>query len=877
MAGSLDQYWKKRDFGATPEPKGEVARAGKALSFVIQKHAATRLHYDFRLELEGTLVSWAIPKGPSLDPKVRRMAVHVEDHPLSYATFEGVIPKGHYGAGTVEVWDRGTWVPIEEPREGLRKGRLKFELHGEKLHGRWTLVRIEKTKGERQEVWLLIKEEDDEARPAAEYDITEALPESVMGNGKAAKKMKKKDSPKTQAKAAPSGIPEQAVPAKLPLSLFPQLATLVDAPPADEDGWIYEVKFDGYRVLARIDGDDVRLFTRNGNDWTSRMKSLRDEIAKLGIASGWIDGEIVVMNSRGLPDFQSLQGAFDSSKTKDIVYFAFDLPYFGGYDLRRVPLLQRRELLRSVFESRATPSVRFSDHFEGPAQPLLDGACRQGLEGLIGKRRDAPYSSSRSSSWIKLKCTRRQEFVIVGYTDPKGSRTGFGSLLLGYNDEQGRLHYAGNVGTGFDDNSLRSLTAQLKKLDTQKPPVAEVPRGVKGHWVKPKLVAEVAFTEWTSEGRIRHPVFHGLRTDKDPQAITRERVVDVPDDGEAAAKKSTRAGKKPAGAAATKATAAAATKKTAGAAAKKTAAAVAKNTATPTGGEVAGIKVTHAERVIDPSTGATKGDLVAYYERVAEDMLPHLVGRPIALVRAPQGITGELFFQKHGDKIKIPGIRQLDRSFWPGHPAMLEIASKETLVGAAQMNVIEFHTWNSTIDAIDKPDRFILDLDPGEGITWKQLVEATRLTRQMLDMLELKSFLKTSGGKGLHIVVPIKPKWGYDEVKAFSEKIVVHLARTIPQLFVAKSGPQNRIGRIFVDYLRNGPGATTVAAFSARARPGLGVSVPVHWSELGKLKGADQWNIFTLPARLAKLRADPWQDYGKVKQTLEKAAKLLDA
>jgi bifunctional non-homologous end joining protein LigD len=556
------------------------------------------------------------------------------------------------------------------------------------------------------------------------------------------------------------------------------------------------------------------------------MQGLADEFAKLGMASAWIDGEIVVMNEKGLPDFQKLQGAFDSSKTNDIVYFAFDLPYFGGYDLRRVPLLERRALLRKALEGNTSPRIRFSEHFEGPGAKLLENACAQGLEGLIGKRADSPYTTSRSTSWIKLKCTKRQEFVIVGYTDPKGSRTGFGSLLLAYNDENGKLRYAGNVGTGFDDHSLRLLKKQLSALETDKSPLVEVPRGVKGHWVKPKLIAEVAFTEWTSDGRIRHPVFHGLRADKDPQSITREKAA------------------MPAGAPLSDA-------------------------------KIAGITITNAARIIDPASKATKLDLVRYYDRIADHMLPHLKGRPIALVRAPQGIGGELFFQKHGEKIRIPGIKQLDRSFWPGHPAMLEVASRETLVGAAQMNVIEFHTWNSTTADIAHPDRVIFDLDPGEGIDWTTLKEATRLMKKMLEMLELESFLKTSGGKGLHVVVPLTPKWDYDAVKDWSEQVVVHLARTIPSLFVAKSGAQNRVGRIFVDYLRNGKGATTIAAFSARARPGLGVSVPVKWSELAKLKAANQWDIFNVFGRLSKLREDPWKDYAKTRQSLEKAAKLL--
>ena len=849
-SSSLSNYWKKRDFGITSEPRGEVARPGKQLSFVVQKHAATRLHYDFRLELDGTLKSWAIPKGPSLDPKVRRMAVHVEDHPLSYGGFEGVIPKGQYGAGTVIVWDRGAWFPLEDPREGYRKGQLKFELHGDKLRGRWTLVRMHGHEGERQEPWLLIKENDEEARPASEYDIVEDLPDSVLGNQKRkgrkakekAKEAKEPGAERNARKAADAAVPEGAVQAKLPLAFAPQLAVLVDEPPAGS-GWTYEVKFDGYRLLARIDGDDVRLFTRNGNDWTSRLKALRDEIQSLGLASAWIDGEIVVLDSKGNPNFQSLQNAFDSAKTRDIVFFAFDVPHFGGYDLTRVPLAERRQVLRAALEGRESNTVRFSESFDAPVEQLLASACDKGLEGLIGKKADAPYSTRRSPTWIKLKCTKRQEFVVVGYTDPKGSRTGFGSLLLAIN-EGGKLVYAGNVGTGFDQRGLEALHAKLKALDAGKSALETVPRGVKGHWVRPKLVAEVAFTEWTGDGRIRHPVFHGLRTDKDPEAITREEVREAPEVETAAKRKAVAPKAK---------------------AAKPGKPAPVSST----------IKVTHGDRVVDPASKATKLEVVGYYAKIAPYMLPHLEGRPIALVRAPTGITGELFFQKHGEKIKIPGIKQLDRSYWPGHPAMLEIATAETLVGAAQMNVIEMHTWNSTTKDIAHPDRVIFDLDPGEGIDWATLKEATALTKKMLDLLGLESFLKTSGGKGLHVVVPLTPRWDYDAVKGFSELLVQHMSRTIPKLFVAKSGARNRVGRIFIDYLRNGKGATTIAAFSLRARPGLGVSVPVTWRELNGLEAANQWNFRNVFERLEKLRADPWKDYRGTKQTLEAALRKL--
>jgi len=805
MRGSLTPYRKKRDFNLTAEPRGEVVAPGERLSFVIQKHAAKQLHYDFRLELGGTLKSWAVPKGPSLDSTVRRMAVHVEDHPLSYASFEGTIPKGQYGAGTVIVWDRGEWAPVGDPEAGYRAGRLKFDLHGEKLHGRWNLVRMKGRATERQDPWLLIKENDEEARPASEYDIVEEMPESVLKKGKA----------KRPRKGKAAELPAAAKPAKMPLFLAPQLATLVDEAPAGE-GWIYEVKYDGYRIVARIEKDDVKLFTRNGNDWSSRLAPLAAQIRDLGLKSAWLDGEIVVPDDAGRPSFQLLQRAFDKSSTRGIVFFAFDLPYFEGHDLTGVPLIERRALLAELLAKKESANVRFSEHFTGPVKPLLEAACKQGLEGLIGKRANAPYVSKRSTLWVKIKCSQRQEFVIVGHTDPKGSRSGFGSLLLAIHDEKtGKLRYAGNVGTGFDESLLRSIKGKLDALSTGKAPI-EVPRGVKGHWVRPKLVAEIAFTEWTDEGRIRHPVFHGLRTDKEPAAITRERPVKA----KAA---------KPA------------------------------------------VKVTHGERVIDKSTGLTKLDLVTFYDSIADYILPHLRGRPAALVRAPAGIEGQRFFQKHADTRQIPGVRALG--------GMIEIATREALVAAGQMNVVEFHTSNVTIGrgarSAAKPDRLVFDLDPGEGIDWPKLLEATALLKKMLDLLELESFLKTSGGKGLHVVVPIKPAWEWDAAKDFSQEVVMHMARTLPQLFVAKSGARNRVGRIFIDYLRNSSQATTIAAFSARARPGLGVSVPVRWNELQDLEAANRWTIGNVHERLAKLRSDPWKDYGKVKQGLAKAAKLL--
>ncbi|WP_029045293.1 DNA ligase D [Cupriavidus sp. amp6] len=874
-SAALDKYRRMRDFGATPEPSGAAARKRGAprkrageLSFVIQKHAARRLHYDFRLELGGTLKSWAVPKGPSLDPDDKRMAVHVEDHPMDYAGFEGVIPAGHYGAGTVIVWDRGTWVPVGDAEAGYRAGKLKFELRGEKLHGHWTLVRMHGSRQKEQDAWLLIKERDDAAMPAAEFDVVEALPDSVLGGTArkakganrsakpAAKRAGKADSGgKSHGKAnatspakalkPPTGAPRAA----LPLALAPQLATLVDKPPADTAAWRYEIKFDGYRVLARIDGKDVRLFTRQGHDWTAKLRALARDVGTLGLPDGWLDGEIVVLGKHGETDFQALQNAFDTARVEAIQYFVFDLPFYAGHDLRKVPLAERRALLRHIFAGNTSPRLQFSEDFEASPDEMLDAACRMKLEGVIGKRADSSYVSTRSNTWIKLKCTLRQEFVVAGFTDPRGSRTGIGSLLLGVHDSGGgRLRYAGNVGTGFDTRTLGELRAQLEALRADKSPFATVPAGVKGHWVRPKLVAEVSFGSWTREGRVRHAVFHGLRTDKPAGAVSVETPAAPAGKGK-------------------KATAKTAKK----AAAKPPAKRAARTTALD--GKV---RISHAERVIDTASGLTKGDLVRYYEQAAPLMLPHLRGRPIAMVRAPAGVGGEQFFQRHGDTLRVDGINILDPSLWPGHPALLEIVSAEALVSAGQLNVVEFHTWNASKRSIDRPNRIIFDLDPGEGVPWEQMQEAAALMKALLDELGLASFLKTSGGKGLHVAVPVTPSAGWDEVKDFAQDVVRHVAATIPQRFVAKSGARNRVGKIFIDYLRNGFGATTVAAFSARARPGLGVSIPVSWEELDTLESAAQWTVANVGPRLEALQADdPWAGYAGVRQAITRAAARL--
>ena len=849
---ALEQYRAKRNFAITPEPAGGGRASPHALGFVVQKHWASRLHYDFRLEFEGTLKSWAVPKGPSLDPHDKRMAVQVEDHPLSYGSFEGTIPVRQYGAGQVIVWDEGFWLPLEDPASGFRDGKLKFELQGHKLKGRWTLVRL-RGSPEKQLSWLLIKDHDSYERAARDYDVTAAEPDSV-------KHLTAKTAPKNPTKISrpktPFGLPDAAIKATLPAKLEPQLATLAEAAPGYGD-WIYELKFDGYRLMTRLDKGQAHCFTRNGHDWTTKMPQLAKSLTTLQFGGTWLDGEIVVPDKDGIPNFQLLQGAFEArgrhlaaavavavaqtSAAAPLVYYVFDMPFYAGHDLRAVPLVERRALLQKLLansnsnKNHKAANIRFSDAFDAPSRDLIVSACKLGFEGLIAKRSDSPYQSGRSSDWIKLKCSQRQEFVICGYTDPKGARTGLGALLLGLHDDQGRLQYAGNVGSGLDDKTLTELTDKLEKISLPGSPFdASVRVQGKPHWVKPLLLAEVSFAEWTATGRIRHGVFRGLRSDKNPQAIAREKAV-----GSAALK------------------------------------AVTGKTHRPS--RPAALRVTHADRVIDATSGLTKADLVQHYAAVAQLMLPHLKGRPVSLVRALAGVGGELFFQKHAKSSELPGVKRLNPAFDPDHAALLAIGNVTGLLSAVQMNTLEFHTWNATTTAaassIRKPDRMTFDLDPGEHVSWQQMQEAAMLVRTLLEEVGLQAFLKTSGGKGLHVVVPLKKQHDWDTVKGFSQALVQHLAKTIAQRFVAKSGPENRVGKIFVDYLRNGFGATTVTAWSARARPGMGVSVPVAWDELAGLTSGAHWTVQNVSDRLA-VGNTPWAGYTGAARSLTAAMRL---
>ena len=803
MPKPLSEYQRKRNFKVTsePSPSSPARRPASALAFVVQKHAARNLHYDFRLELDGVLKSWAVPKGPSLDPSHKRLAVHVEDHPLSYGAFEGSIPAGQYGAGDVIVWDRGIWQPHDDPHKAYAAGKLKFTLVGEKLAGDWALVRTRLKGSGDKEQWLLIKENDQQARPISDYDIVQAQPTSVLSNARV-------------------GQPKTRQPT-LPDQMAPQLATLVDRAPAGD--WHYEIKFDGYRILARVRDGHVHLFTRNGHDWSDRLPRQVKALAALKLKDCWLDGEVVSLNRDGLPDFQGLQQAFDSGRSQDLVYYLFDAPFLHGQDQRSVALQERRAALKAALAGNQSPLLRFSETFAADHHDILHSACSLGLEGVIGKRAGSPYSSTRSADWIKLKCRRRQEFVIVGYTRPQGSRSGFGALLLAVHADRA-LVYAGRVGTGFDQATLQTLYKKMQPLARQSSPLANPvtaaqARGV--HWIRPQLVAEVQFAEWTREGLVRQAAFVGLRSDK-PQ----EQIVHEPPLAQS---------------------------------------------------RVSQISITHPERIIDPTSGTQKAQLARFYEDISEWLLPHLRHRPGALLRAPEGVDGEQFFQKHSERLAIPLITQLDQALDPGHARLMEIHNLAALIGAVQMGAIELHTWGATVDKIDTPDLFVLDLDPDPALPWKSMLEAAQLVLSVLDELGLTAYIKTSGGKGLHLIVPLARRDGWDTVKAFAKAIALFMTQQLPERFTATSGPKNRIGKIFIDYLRNGRGASTVAAYSVRARPGLPVSVPISRDELDSLRSAQQWNVTNLQARLNSLKADPWAGYANRQRLSKKMWQKLGA
>jgi len=847
---ALERYRQKRDFRVTPEPAGKVGqRRSRKLAFVIQKHAASRLHYDFRLELNGVLLSWAVPKGPSLDPNDKRLAMHVEDHPLEYGDFEGVIPPKQYGAGTVMVWDRGTWIPKVDPDEGYAKGRLKFDLDGEKLKGGWNLVRSRSGKYGGENSWLLFKEADQFARLGAEGLIAEDRPESVV-SGRSLEQIaldadrvwhsNKSIAANIQAGAVRKRRPNAfaglakirgARKATLPDLIEAQLATAAKSPPTGP-AWVHEIKYDGYRMLCRIANREARMVSRTANDWTGDFDALARTLALLPVDDAWLDGEVVALDAKGRTSFQALQKALSAADSRNLKYLAFDLLYLNGFDLRDAALTERKRLLRELL-SNAPPAIQYSEHFAVPGAAFLQNVAELGLEGMISKRGDLPYRGGRGPAWQKIKCMRRQEMVIGGFTDPEGSRQGFGALLLGVYEPDGRLAYSGKVGTGFSDASLATLSRSLSALAQKTSPFHNPPKGAearRAHWVQPVLVAEVSFAEWTDDGTLRHPSFLGLRADKRAADVVREHpAASLADDAAEEPPPRLRSS-------------------------GGTRAVAGKNA-------VAGIVVSNPDKTLYPEARVTKRDLALYYAAVGEWMLPHVRGRPLTLLRCPNGWNEECFYQKKAEGGVNEAISRVEIQNGDGSVSLYMMAeSVPAIVALLQMGVLEMHPWGSRAPRLGFPDRIIFDLDPDDAVEWEDLRQAALLVRTLLENIGLAPFLKTTGGKGLHVVVPIEPVVGWEDVKGFTKAVAEFLERTFPDRFTSKLLKISRRGKIFIDYLRNGEGATAVAAYSTRARANAPVSAPVAWDELSADLRFDRFNVANMPKRLKKVKADPWRD-----------------
>jgi bifunctional non-homologous end joining protein LigD len=885
MADALDRYNAKRDFSRTGEPKGAAAKKRKpaALSFVIQKHAATRLHYDLRLELDGVLLSWAVTRGPSLVPGEKRLAVHVEDHPLDYASFEGRIPDGNYGAGEVIVWDRGTWEPVADPHKGLEKGHLDFRLSGEKLSGEWHLVRLRARAGEKRDNWLLIKASDEAARPEGSPEITEEHPQSVITGKRVedlapagSKQAGKKPAAGKPAAAASKAATQASKPARTrpaaahapassraprkapaavakkakdtkdepegsrsaprpkrasrdaslpepPEFVQPCLAELATTTPSGAR-WLHEIKFDGYRIQARLSAGTLTLRTRSGLDWTDRFvpSAFAGELAELGIRNALIDGEVVVEDSGGVSDFSALQADLSEGRRDRMVFWAFDLLFLDGEDLAGRPLAERKAALAGLIpEPRA---LRYSEDMDEGGEALLRHACRLSLEGIVSKRRDAPYRSGRGGEWVKTKCSRRQEFVIGGYTPSSASPGAVGSLVLG-TWHKDALRLDGRVGSGFSAAASRSLWKELEALRTEAPPFAgplpaEARRGVR--WAKPELVAEVEFRSRTASDTLRHAVFHGLRRDKPAREVVREEP-SAPPSGAGAQGEATTS-----------------------------------------------VPLTHPDRMFWPEAGVTKQGLLDFYSAIWPYIGPHIVERPLSLLRCPGGVTEECFFQKHA-------WNGMDARVSTGTDAegeqFLFIRDFDGLAALVQAGVLEIHPWGSHVASVEKPDIVTFDLDPGPGVSWNEVIEAAFGVKAHLEDRGLASYVKTSGGKGLHVVVPLRPSAGWDDVKAFAKGVAEGLAREAPARLTAVLSKSARSGKIFVDYLRNGRGATAVAAYSTRARETAGVSTPVSWDELGPALTPDRFRIGNLLNRLDHLGKDPWQGFFEASQKLPSPGK----
>lgn len=877
---ALQDYARKRDFAKTPEPaaaddtrpgnagpgnaeagNAEAGNAGAGNAFVVQKHAARRLHYDLRLELDGVLKSWAVTMGPSLVPGDKKLAIEVEDHPLSYGSFEGNIPKGEYGGGAVLVWDNGTWTPDGDPRFGISKGHLRFELHGRKLGGKFDLVRIKKSK-ERQQPWLLIKVADEHARGAEEPAIVEAMPASVLTgrtidevaeekpsrgepSGTAAARTRKAVGRRVEEplrndearllgeradtrKVDPSTIAGAVARESLPNFVRPALAATAERAPEGSD-WVHEIKLDGYRLQARVDHGRVKLLTRNGLDWTTRFGALSRAFEALPVTRAIIDGEAVVENEHGLTSFAELKAELGRARPDRFLFYAFDLIHLDGYDLTDAAFAGRRALLEAVMADVPRGPVRLSGLFETEGAVLHKHACRLGLEGIVSKRKSAKYVPDRSKAWVKVKCVARDEFIVVGYAQSTVSRRAIGSLALAYWKGEA-LHYAGKVGTGFGMTVAEDLWQRLDPLRRATAPVAFIPadadtKGVR--WIEPRFVADVEYRAWTGSGMLRHSSFQGLRDDKTPDDLKVE-------------------GSRPAEA-------------------------VAEMTHDRPERRDWAVRLTHPDRIYWLDAGVSKLGLAEYYAEIWPWIAPYVTRRPLSLVRCPGGTGKDCFYQKHAwngfDARNIhAGTAGEDRYLW--------IDSLDGLVALAQAAVLEIHPWGSTVADPEHPDMLVFDLDPGEGLAFPDVEAAALEVRSRLADLGLASFVKTTGGKGLHVVLPVRPTVDWEKGKLFAQRFVEAMARSNPGKYLTVMAKAQRGGRIFLDYLRNGRGQTAVSAYSTRSRPGAPVSTPIGWEEIGTGILPSHFTLLNLPRRLHALGADPWADFQTVKQRLPPLSRI---
>ncbi|ANP46568.1 DNA ligase D [Candidatus Viadribacter manganicus] len=792
--GGLAEYNRKRDFKKTTEPAGGVVKDAGGM-FVVQKHAATRLHYDFRLEHDGVLMSWAVPQGPSLDPAIKRLAMRTENHPIEYGSFEGVIPKGEYGAGAVIIWDTGKVKWLLDPDEGMAKGELKFVLAGDRLMGEFHMVKIKPREGERGNPWLLFKSKD--AFAGKEDPVARSVTSVVSGRTI-------EDVRSGGARVWSKGGERAPKAVKPPKWAFvePALATRVDDAPKG-DAWIHEIKYDGYRIQAAVSGDSVRLYTRTGLDWTGKFQSIADALAASKLKDILIDGEVAVAQAGGKTDFSALQKSLENGVAKGVSYFVFDLLAEGAKDLRKTPLIDRKLRLERIL-AKAKPPIRISPYFEGGGPDVLEAFRDQGLEGIVSKKATSTYQSGRTNSWLKAKCVNEQEFVIIGY-QPSLKGRAFAALMMA-DHVDGELVYRGNVGTGFDDKTLASLHAQLSKMERAKPALTVPRAAAKGaKWVEPKLVAQVRFAEFTSEGAIRHGVYLGLRGDKAAKDVQPEQAVPA---------MRTR------------------------------------------------VRLTHPGKVLFPDAGVTKAELAAYLDMAADRMGAHLFGRPVSLVRAPDGVGGQTFFQKHAMKGMPAEIKLIKVSESDGEAEeYITFPDATAIVSAAQISTLEFHLWGSRNKDLERPDRLIFDLDPDEDLDFQVVKRAAFDIRALLDSADLQSFAMITGGKGIHIVLNVKPKLAWEELKAFSSDVAEQIAALDPKRFVANMAKAKRKGRIFVDYLRNGRGATAIAPYSPRASGTAPIAVPVSWDELKTIPAASVFKLKDMHARLSQ--PDPWADYAK--------------